>query len=248
MSRRCERPGCGEQASVSYGFDSERSTVWLEALRPDGPAAGALCRRHADAMVLPRGWWLQDRRSDATLFTVPEPPAPATVYRARRRRRPEAAPEGLLLDRPESDDAAPAGAADGAMPTWGPDFDAGDDLDGLLSAKTPLLARAFRADASASPRTRSARTMPPAVGPSPHCGDTERPESSAASPRTRSARTMPPAVGPSPHCGDTERPADASASPRTRSALTMPPAVGPSPHCGDTERPADASASPRTRS
>ena len=76
MPRLCERPGCGEAASVSYGFDSDRSTVWLEALLPDGPGAGALCRRHADAMVLPKGWWLQDRRSDATLFTAPEPAAP----------------------------------------------------------------------------------------------------------------------------------------------------------------------------
>jgi len=157
---------------VSYGFDPERSTVWLEALGPAGPAAGALCRRHADAMVLPRGWWLQDRRSDAALFTAPDEVPAAPVYRPKRRRRPPSPPAPLPLDEPgaeaEAADAAPA-------PSWSPDFDAGDDLDGLLAAKTPLLARAFRADASVSPRTRSAQTMPPAIGPSPHCGDTERP-------------------------------------------------------------------------
>jgi hypothetical protein len=143
MSRRCERPGCSEVASVSYGFDPERTLVWLEVLGPAGPAAGALCRRHADAMVLPRGWWLQDRRSDAALFTAPEPSPPATVYRAKRRRRPEADPSPLPLDEPGPADAqAPAEPAG----SWVPDFDAGDDLSGLLAAKTPLLARAFRQD------------------------------------------------------------------------------------------------------
>jgi hypothetical protein len=127
-------------ASVSYGFDPERTVVWLEVLGPAGPAAGALCRRHADAMVLPRGWWLQDRRSDAALFTAPEPAPPATVYRAKRRRRPDAEPAPLPLDEPGGSTEASAHAA----PSWVPDFDAGDDLGGLLAAKTPLLTRAFR--------------------------------------------------------------------------------------------------------
>ena len=157
VPRLCERPGCGEAASVSYGFDPGRSTVWLEALLPDGPAAGALCRRHADAMVLPRGWWLQDRRSDATLFTAPEPP-PAAVYRPKRRRRRPDVPAPLpplsldpsvggataSTEAPTADEAtapAPLGA-------WAPAFDAGDDLDGLLAAKTPLLSRAFRQEGS----------------------------------------------------------------------------------------------------
>jgi hypothetical protein len=154
---------------VSYGFDPERSTVWLEVLGPAGPAAGALCRRHADAMVLPRGWWLQDRRSDAALFTAPEPAPPATVYRVRRRRPPATDASPLPLDEP--DGASDTVAEPEPVPSWVPDFDAGDDLDGLLAAKTPLLARAFRADALASPRTRSARTMPPAGDPPPHGGD-----------------------------------------------------------------------------
>jgi hypothetical protein len=148
-------------ASVSYGFDSGRSTVWLEALLPDGPGAGALCRRHADAMVLPNGWWLQDRRSDATLFTAPEPPPPAVVYRPRRpRRRPVAVaplPLDPMLDAAvassehgiDARDAAAvteAGAVSEPVVSWVPAFDAGDDLDGLLAAKTPLLSRAFRQD------------------------------------------------------------------------------------------------------
>jgi hypothetical protein len=39
---------------------------------------------------------------------------------------------------------APAG--DGGATPWTPTFDETDDLDGLLSARSPLLARAFRGD------------------------------------------------------------------------------------------------------
>jgi Protein of unknown function (DUF3499) len=138
MARLCERPGCGESASVAYGFDAERGTVWLEALTPSaGPTGGVLCRRHADAIVLPKGWWLQDRRSDSALFTATPAVATAT-YRPKRPRRRVAAPPPLPLD-PE-----PAVDADDAPAAWTPAFDAGDDLDGLLAAKTPLLSRAFR--------------------------------------------------------------------------------------------------------
>ena len=44
------------------------------------------------------------------------------------------------IDRP----AVPADAAEPAPPTWQPDFDVDDDLDGLLEVRSPLLARAFR--------------------------------------------------------------------------------------------------------
>lgn len=57
-------------------MESERLLVWL-ALVPDGVTtirSGMLCRRHADAMVVPRGWTLDDRRETAPrLFRVPEP-------------------------------------------------------------------------------------------------------------------------------------------------------------------------------
>src|SRR2546423_53994 len=114
--------------------------VWLDVLGPDGPSAGALCRRHADALVVPRGWWLQDRRSDAALFAPPEPAPPAVLYRPKRRRRPSPPPD------PRPDVAA---EGDPAPVAWKPTFDAGDDLNGLLDAKTPLLARAFRRQAAA---------------------------------------------------------------------------------------------------
>jgi Protein of unknown function (DUF3499) len=64
MGRLCERPGCSEVASTAYGFDADRLLVWLAPREPDAdrPRAGALCRRHADTLVLPRGWSLDDRR------------------------------------------------------------------------------------------------------------------------------------------------------------------------------------------
>jgi hypothetical protein len=139
MARLCERPGCGESASVAYGFDAERGMVWLEALPPTaGPTGGVLCRRHADAIVLPKGWWLQDRRSDSTLFTA-TPAPPAAMYRPKRPRRRAVTPPPLPLEPELAADAVDAPAA-----VWTPAFDAADDLDGLLVATTPLLSRAFR--------------------------------------------------------------------------------------------------------
>jgi hypothetical protein len=122
---------------VSYGFDAAAGTVWLEALVPPGPGAGELCRRHADAMRVPKGWWLQDRRSEPALFAaepVVEGPPPAPIYRPRRRKT---VTDPLPI--PAADEPAPV-----ATPAWTPAFDVGDDLDGLLDAKTPLLSRAFR--------------------------------------------------------------------------------------------------------
>jgi hypothetical protein len=63
MPRLCERPGCSTPADVAYGFDAEAQVVWLDAFeQAQGQRAGALCRRHADAMVVPLGWMLDDRR------------------------------------------------------------------------------------------------------------------------------------------------------------------------------------------
>jgi hypothetical protein len=63
MSRHCERPGCSNPASVLYGIVLGEQLVWLEAGDADGPHdAGVLCKRHADALVVPRGWFVDDRR------------------------------------------------------------------------------------------------------------------------------------------------------------------------------------------
>ncbi len=154
MARLCERPGCSEEAAVAYGMRPEDLVFWLDSLRSDGSVDhGALCRRHADSMVVPRGWTLDDLRDpDLHLF---RPPAPVDVARPRRRRSsgpggdatqlaftPLADPERTS----EGDERAePAGTPDELAPEgWAPSFDTDDDLDGLLSPRSPLLSRAFR--------------------------------------------------------------------------------------------------------
>lgn len=72
MPRLCERPGCSSPAEVAYGFDAESLVVWLDAYDAgQGTRSGGLCRRHADAMVVPLGWMLDDRREPVPrLFTA----------------------------------------------------------------------------------------------------------------------------------------------------------------------------------
>ncbi len=63
MPRLCERPGCSTPADVAYGFDADALAVWLDGFdMAQGSRSGVLCRRHADAMVVPLGWMLDDRR------------------------------------------------------------------------------------------------------------------------------------------------------------------------------------------
>ena len=162
---------------MAYGFDVDRLLVWIAPRDPDGGdpmRSGSLCKRHADAMVVPRGWTLDDRRDtrprlfrtppitdDTTTATTAKPDAPPP----RRRRRTDDEPvagEQLALDgdttsaraveeppvqtvaevtgEPLADDDPDATVA---IP-WLPTFDEGDDLDGVLAARSPLLARAFR--------------------------------------------------------------------------------------------------------
>jgi len=93
-------------------------------------------------MVLPKGWWLQDRRSDATLFTAEVAPTAPTYRPKRPRRRPPPLPP-LPLERAPGADAGDSADVPAPVPAWTPTFDAADDLDGLLAARTPLLSRAF---------------------------------------------------------------------------------------------------------
>jgi hypothetical protein len=182
VPQQCERPTCSEPASVSYGFDPGRCMAWLEPFS-SGAGHGRLCRRHADAMVVPMGWWLDDRRSAEQLFTS-QPPVPASStpadVRARRAFRALRRPADLVaLELAEGETEAPAPAPDGddvarpvgvpdasdgsgegaAVVAWMPTFVAGDDLDGVLNATSPLLARAFGRVKGTGTRSR-----PPARG------------------------------------------------------------------------------------
>jgi hypothetical protein len=117
---------------------------------------GVLCQRHADTMVVPRNWTLDDLRDpDLHLFRPP----PANTGKTRRVRRNAAdvstPPEQLELgsqNAPLADDSEvaqdrPSGSLDAEQSeTWSPSFDSDSDLGGLLAARSPLLARAFRGD------------------------------------------------------------------------------------------------------
>jgi hypothetical protein len=105
--------------------------------------AGVLCRRHADSMVVPRGWVLDDRRElTPRLF---RPTADQTGELERPRRRPSRSARPSAAVQLELDGAAPEPPSQPPDNTeWSPDFDVDDDLDGLLEVRSPLLARAFR--------------------------------------------------------------------------------------------------------
>lgn len=158
MERLCGRPGCSDLASVAYGMIAEDLVFWLDVLPDDDPGmSGVLCRRHADSMVVPRGWTLDDRRDpDLHLFRPPSPAARVRVQRSAPAKATDATGEQLrwtddvLESLPEPPVVAPAPAGNDAAGVtgdpgaWTPSFDEADDLDGLLSAQSPLLARAFR--------------------------------------------------------------------------------------------------------
>jgi len=160
MARRGDRPGCSHPADVVYGIDADHLLVWIEPL--DGavvPRAGVLCRRHADAMVVPLGWMLDDRREVVPRLFKPRDAVPPTTARPRRQRTSAHRDDTGQLElsaaatEPEPPVAAPEpasatatagepGVDDAGLP-WKPVFDQRDDLDGLLKARSPLLSRAF---------------------------------------------------------------------------------------------------------
>ena len=151
----CGRPACSEPGTVAYGMVPEDLLFWVAALDGDvDHDTAVLCRRHADAMVVPRGWTLDDRREATWRLFRPKPAGDDTGSIARRRRRqgdhtpPAGIAQQLDFDAPTAgpapmaDEPAPPPAADDVP--WRPAFDVDDDLDGLLDADSPLLSRAFR--------------------------------------------------------------------------------------------------------
>jgi hypothetical protein len=118
-----------------------------ESLTPD---ANVLCRRHADAMVVPRGWTLDDRREQQPRLFRQRSTANVDVSHAAPRRRRRSEPpasatsnpgEQLQIDGTGEIERPTLGDGGGA---WQHDLDTDDDLDGLLEVSSPLLARAFR--------------------------------------------------------------------------------------------------------
>ncbi len=81
---------------------AEELLFWLAPIDASQDRAGVLCRRHADAMVVPRGWTLDDRRNggprlfQAERFAHHGPPVPAVPRH--RTRRAAARVEQLVID------------------------------------------------------------------------------------------------------------------------------------------------------
>jgi hypothetical protein len=97
-------------------------------------------------MVVPQGWWLEDRRSAEQLFSATPPARERGARRAARPARPVAEIVPLPLPAVETPVPVADGEevdADATPPAWTPTFVADDDLDGLLNATSPLLGRAF---------------------------------------------------------------------------------------------------------
>jgi hypothetical protein len=111
VNRLCERPGCSQPAAVAYGFDADHLIVWLDAMvEVQGLGYGVLCRRHADAMVVPLGWMLDDRRElTLRLFKTPDVEPPASRPRRDRpgRARDDTIEQLRLAVPPDAADSTP---------------------------------------------------------------------------------------------------------------------------------------------
>lgn len=115
----CERPGCSEPSAVLFGFDAIDCRVWLEA--PDMPDdvgdTNALCARHADSLVVPRGWSVDDRREAVPrLFRPPAPrPSASPTSASQAPTGPDAATvrEGRRARRHRADTNFDSGSGDG---------------------------------------------------------------------------------------------------------------------------------------
>lgn len=62
-SRTCAKPGCNTSASATLTYDYSARTAWVESLGSEAhPMRYDLCAQHANALRVPEGWALQDRR------------------------------------------------------------------------------------------------------------------------------------------------------------------------------------------
>jgi hypothetical protein len=77
--RFCSKTACAGEAAASYAFSYEARVVWLAALTLDPhPAFYDLCEQHARTLRVPKGWEMEDLRSDGDGGdpALPEVPAP----------------------------------------------------------------------------------------------------------------------------------------------------------------------------
>lgn len=161
MSKQCERPSCKEPAIAAYFLDSAELMMTLENYVPvDGMQVNGLCRRHADALVVPRGWRIEDKRENVPrLFPVTPPaekPKSTVAKKVESKKSRVKPPRPSIFDELKSDKELEETKA---IP-WSPQFDQTDDLGGVLRPKGRLLSRAFNFDdTQSSPRPQTDNTF-----------------------------------------------------------------------------------------
>jgi hypothetical protein len=176
VAKQCERPGCKEPAIAAYFLDSAELLMTLENYVPvDGMQVNGLCRRHADALVVPRGWRIEDKRENVPrLFPVTAPSEkPRAKDTAAKKTEPKKnrakLPRPSIFDELNNEKKAEEVIAPVVTPVvdvvvvdvvvedgveleetkaipWSPQFDHTDDLGGVLRPKGRLLSRAFNFD------------------------------------------------------------------------------------------------------
>ena len=177
MSKQCERPSCRELAVAAYFLDSSELLMTLENYVPvDGMQVNGLCRRHADALVVPRGWRIEDKRENVPrLFPVTPPaekPKVATAKKSETKKNRVKPPRPSIFDElknekkseevaaPTVDVAVEVELEETKAIPWSPQFDQTDDLGGVLRPKGRLLSRAFNFDdTQSSPRPQTDSTF-----------------------------------------------------------------------------------------
>ena len=167
MAKQCERPGCKEPAIAAYFLDSAELLMTLENYVPvDGMQVNGLCRRHADALVVPRGWRIEDKRENVPRLFPVTPPSDkpktkgATLKKSEPKKNRTKLPRPSIFDELKNDKKVEEVVAPvvevvseddveleetKAIP-WSPQFDNTDDLGGVLRPKGRLLSRAFNFD------------------------------------------------------------------------------------------------------
>jgi hypothetical protein len=126
----------------------------------DGMQVNGLCRRHADALVVPRGWRIEDKRENVPrLFPVTSPaekPKTSGSKKVEPKKSRAKPPRPSIFDELKNDKELEETKA---IP-WSPQFDQTDDLGGVLRPKGRLLSRAFNFDVTqSSPRPQSDNTF-----------------------------------------------------------------------------------------
>jgi len=173
MAVSCSRVDCNEPAVAMFGFDAAAALVWIDPYEGRARGAGLLCVQHADTITPLRGWTLVDRRVRAPRLWADRPRGGTPARGAARRRArhvrteataAEAAVAASVVDSALTETAVRLPFVDQARATEVP-VPVGDvppraggdelavaadartvgDLDGLLDARSPMLARAFQA-------------------------------------------------------------------------------------------------------